>query len=585
MAKIDRTRARLGTATRHIPATEMPVAGGQLITIMGVTYLHLVPPEGGDIYLTRFGLQLEPQLRLANWYEKQWFKLHSHRLEGTSAVFRVPTRVTAGRSLQLVVKNCRVGEDVPVNTHTLEEAVQAEFNSPWEEFSLVMEMREGVFGPSDFSLRTQHPLMIYVPPESMQLWQSGRSRDKMQRIQARNPCIELDILRQYKLIYGWIPGLDVIEFLTAAGLPRERLIEAATRIDQKVTGDMRTKGYLVADMKPQHIIIAERAAHELLAPAAAGNDCADDALRGLDWLIDSHAYSVVDYELLGRTPPHEVHARKRRRGNYLEELHRRHEDNTLPENLKLVEIGGIPYITGPVESTGGQLWVLGKNHRLFDFFLPERWRKTALWRLSRDVEISYTITKDGVHLLWTPSRMGETVSPRTSDGTQRHYNAPFEVFAILRRLSERGVATVAPRAIYMTGTTRSEPLEDPTVYDEHSEMGNKPLPPWLRADRNYLMLFGLYAWVGEGSTDHQPVPIPHPIGLEVAAEQGRLTATQAASYLSNIRVQVERAGFDAAPLTLDDLLFDLGDEEAVPLTPDGLPAVRLHDAELLVERS
>jgi len=49
------------------------------------------------------------------------------------------------QSIDLVVKNCRVGEDVPLATHTLEEFCNAEFNSPWEEFSLVFEMREGLF--------------------------------------------------------------------------------------------------------------------------------------------------------------------------------------------------------------------------------------------------------------------------------------------------------------------------------------------------------------------------------------------------------------------------------------------------------
>jgi len=48
-----------------------------------------------------------------------------------------------GVALDLVVKNCRVGEDVPLDTHTLMQFMNTEFNSPWEEFSLTFEMREG----------------------------------------------------------------------------------------------------------------------------------------------------------------------------------------------------------------------------------------------------------------------------------------------------------------------------------------------------------------------------------------------------------------------------------------------------------
>ncbi len=49
-------------------------------------------------------------------------------------------------------------------------------------------------------------MVIYVPPEKMQIWQSGRSRAKINRIRAKHPGIDLDILKQYKLIYGWIDG-------------------------------------------------------------------------------------------------------------------------------------------------------------------------------------------------------------------------------------------------------------------------------------------------------------------------------------------------------------------------------------------
>ena len=50
----------------------------------------------------------------------------------------------------------------------------------------------------------------------MQLWQSGRSTDKLNRIHAKHPGIDVDILKQYKLIYQWIRGKDVVETLQDA---------------------------------------------------------------------------------------------------------------------------------------------------------------------------------------------------------------------------------------------------------------------------------------------------------------------------------------------------------------------------------
>jgi hypothetical protein len=200
------------TTVTRLPAGLSPES---FINILGVVYLHRKTAEGGDLYLTPFGAAVHDLLEVEHWLEPQWFQAHRERLEGTSTVYRVPTKRVAGRAMDLVVKYCRVGEDVPMNTHTLAEYLNAEFNSPWEEFALVMELRESRHGPATVRIETQEPLAIHIPPESMQLWQSGRSEERMSRIQRRHPGVGLDILRQYQLIYGWIPGRN----LCAMALP------------------------------------------------------------------------------------------------------------------------------------------------------------------------------------------------------------------------------------------------------------------------------------------------------------------------------------------------------------------------------
>ncbi|MDD5674423.1 MAG: hypothetical protein PHC61_09680, partial [Chitinivibrionales bacterium] len=117
----------------NIPTPTISASPGDaLINILGVVYAHRKVSDGGDIYLTLHGMEYSDVLMIENWYEKEWFKTHRERLKGTGAVFRVPTKTVSGRMLDLVVKNCRVGEDVPVDTHTLEDFVNTEFNSPWE---------------------------------------------------------------------------------------------------------------------------------------------------------------------------------------------------------------------------------------------------------------------------------------------------------------------------------------------------------------------------------------------------------------------------------------------------------------------
>ena len=96
-------------------------------------------------------------------------------------VYKVPTRPVNGKGLNLVVKWSRVGEMVPFDTLTVNKFIQAEFNSPFEEFSLLMELRRGEVGPAAMRIRTQRPLAIYVPSEQLQDWQTGRPKTKSAR--------------------------------------------------------------------------------------------------------------------------------------------------------------------------------------------------------------------------------------------------------------------------------------------------------------------------------------------------------------------------------------------------------------------
>jgi hypothetical protein len=560
-----------------------PVAAESLVTVLGTVYVHSKASDGGDLYLTRFGLPSAELLDVENWGEHEWFTTHRERLEGTSSVYRVPTRTVAGRQLDLVVKNCRVGEDVPIDTHTLEEFINAEFNSPWEEFALVMEMRDSKRGDPDRAIHTQEPLAIYVPPERMQSWQSGRSQSKINRIRAKHPGIDLDILRQYKLIYGWIHGRDIIEALEDIGFADQALQERLAVITRLAMGDLDRKGYVVADMKPAHIIITDAELQQLArVPEYSVPERKAEALHGL---VEQGRYAVIDYELLLRTPAFEAEVGSIRRHSYLDDQRDRFTPAPIPEHLRAVEVFGVPYIHGHAESTGGELWVVGRNARLFDYFFPERWRKTPAWKLSDTNEVYYTLTKDHIHLVWKTSRVGELPDPTWDEEYARAvaehgFNSPFEEFAIAQHLTALGIPTVYVRAIYRTGSDKLELSGDLRRYESHAQLIGSDGLPLLRQDRNYITLRGYFngsdSWVASRSG-----PLCRPVNLVQALAKELIHRTQYHELYEDMLCRLQGVGYDGSLLKHNDMIVAIDAEGALLRNDDGLIQLRLCNFELL----
>jgi hypothetical protein len=557
-----------------------------LVNVLRVVYAHVKSSDGGDLYLTRFAEPYPEHFQINNWYERDWFNEHKIRLIGTSSVYRVPTREINGKSLDLVVKNCRVGEDVPINTHTLQEFFDAEFNSPWEEFSLVMEMREGAYGPKEMKVHTQRPLAIYVPPERMQPWQSGRSRSRINRIHAKHPGIDLDILKQYKLIYEWIEGKNLPEVFEHIDINDEEIVSHLKNINYTVLADLGKKGYLVADMKPEHIIISEADAMliEELGRSLNNNYAYKKQLELLHQFIRTGRYSVIDYELLMRTGEHEYQVKDSRRHHYLDDQRDRFKPTSLPAHLKRTEIFGVPYIFGHAESTGGLLWVVGRNARLFDYFLPERWRKTPSLKLSDKKEVFYTITKDNIHLVWETSRVGEL--PGDEDGGSddpriRQYGikSPFEDFAVAQELNSLGIPTVYVRAIYMTGTEKIEPSIDRRRYDSHKGIPDPDGSPILQENHNYITIRGYYN--GPDYSVAQQGPLYMPTDLAKATYQGNIDEATCQRLLTRVKENLRKVGYDGSLLKANDLLLAIDSNGRIMNNNDSEPEVILCNFELV----
>jgi hypothetical protein len=471
-----------------------------------------------------------------------------------------------------------VGEDVPVDTHTLREFINAEFNSPWEEFALVMELREGRHGPAYERIATQEPLAIYVPPERMQDWQTGRSEDRINRIQQRHPGMALDILKQYKLVYAWIPGRNLLEAFADLGISRERLGDLPWRLNTQVLADMERKGFQVADMKPVHVILAP---DDLRRLAAETHD-AEDAIAGVCRLVDERRYSVIDYELLLRTPAWDAEVHRRRRSSYLDDMRDRFRAAELPPHLRQTDILGVPYVHGHVESTGGHLWVVGRNGRLFDYFLPERWRRTPSIRFSSHEDVFYTLTKDHVHLVWKTSRVGEM--PSGSDEAERAatrgFNSPFEEATLAQELVAAGLPTVFVRAIYRTGSRRPDAPQDLRRFESLRNLDDGFGGPLLDDGHDYVTIFGYYngpdGWVAE-----REGPLCRPVALHRAIAVGHLDAEAARQLLATLVERMAAAGFDGSLLHPSDTLITVRPDGELVRNADGQVELRICDLKLV----
>jgi len=533
--------------------------------LLGVDYVHVPTTNGGDLYLTRFGLPFLEHLQLQNWREARWFDHKRERLLGSSVVYRVPTKVVEGRSIDLVVKYCRVGEDVPLDTLTFEKFSHAEFNSPYEEFSLVMELRERRVAER---LLTHRPLAIYMPPERLELWQTGRSTHRIEHKKAKFRDVELDIFRHYVLIYQWVKGESADIALTLAVAGADRCAEEVKRLTLKVKAQLERNGFMVVDHKPAHLILRWRRDRTLLRNRSGDYACA-----------------LIDFELLQRTPEHEQEMQSSRRAIYLTHQRDRFDRPKAlkyPAHLKPMRLHEVDYVWGHADSTHGMLWVVGRDPDLFDYFVPERWRRTPSKRLSTTNESYYTLTKDRINLVWKVSRVGEQRDlPPAGSGTgalaAAGYNSPFEEVAIALDLQAKGVDVIYPRAIYMSGleSARSKLyVSDNRPYESCQKLLTPDGQPVLRPDHVYLTIWGFWNGLDEilASKDEAYC---RGVNLREACQNAILDAGEANQLLERQQRKLAAVGYRDLFPKLTHYLLSLRHSGSVVMDDDGRPAVRV----------
>ena len=565
VAEVRSTGARV--AIRNLPE------GAQLVNVMGVDYIHTVTENGGDLYLTSEGFARAEHLQPDSWYDLEWFRKHREVLEGTGAVYASPSKPIDGDYLVLVVKFSRVGQKVPIETKVIRDLLSCEFNGPFEEFALVEELRHSRRGPEGLMVKTQVPLAIYVPPDEWQPSQTGRFQWRIANRVAKHPGIAIDILRDYIMVYGWMPGIDICQAEEMEWLSHEEMLA----LNQRAIDEAAIKGFQVLDMKPVHVIVQAANREQLVRDG------------------EHVEHGMVDFELLERTPEYEREImtdrhrwyQRRRREMKLAVIGDSSEAKPLPDHLRSARVFGVDYLYGHCESTAGVLWVVGRDPDLFDYYLPERWRTTSQIRLFENHETYLTKSKDAVRLVWKVSRVGEY--PETAaygpEGFQllaQGFNSPFEETGLAYWLRRNGVRTILPRAIYRTGhkSQLKESLFDPSRYHSHRDLESPDGEPILETGRNYVTLWD--QWDGPVHLDDETeATVYRSINAAEAVERELLTDGESTQLVAWVRERLDELGIVAPRLAPEHLLLSIGPDQELVRTEEGSPDFRLCNLQFL----
>ncbi len=299
--------------------------------------------------------------------------------------------------------------------------------------------------------------------------------------------MEIDILRQYVVLFGWIKGSDAVETAEQFGLEGGARAEFLARVTSLVTHELWQKGYRVVDMKPQHIILRPRPDKSLLRDhndqyrlragglRTARTDAANtsSAVRSANrQLYLKHMARRFDADAAKPLPAHLQRHERPGRG-----LHfwprRKHRRPALGRRQ-----GPRPVHLFPARNAGGA-----------------RRRKN----FPRATRFYYTRTKDNINLVWKVSRMGEL--PHLSQPGARNdaardcgFNSPFEEFAFALEMGRRGVRTVYPRAIYMTGHRRDSDrqISDERRYAALADLRTPDGEPVVRREYDYITIWGFW---------------------------------------------------------------------------------------------
>ncbi|MBU0679128.1 MAG: hypothetical protein KJ626_13570 [Verrucomicrobia bacterium] len=245
-------------------------------------------------------------------------------------------------------------------------------------------------------------------------------------------------------------------------------------------------------------------------------------------------------------------------------------------------------MAGHAESTHGILWVVGKHHELFDYFVPERWRRTHRKAISETNKTYYTKTKDQINLVWKVSRVGELpdIDPRQPNAStlvEHGFNSPFEEFDIALELSRKGIDTVYPRAIYMSGRESEQSglyVVDTSRFENHKDILAMDGAPALRPNHSYITIWGYWNGLDEMLADKDQTYCEG-IDLSRAWKKKLITHKELTHFLEREESRLENAGFVDLALKPTHFLLSILPDGSLLRDEYGEPCLRICNMELI----
>lgn len=237
----------------------------------GVDYARFMLESGGELLVTRFGWAMNDLVIPEAWYVNSRYSKNGVRLTGsTGTVYRVPVVPPLGGTESIVVKFSRVAQDVPLfidasvaGITPRDIADTAFFNDPYEEFGILMQLRQGPFSRTRPRIRTKLPLAIYSPPDRYEDWQLGRKswlfhqhQDRLAADQANERALKpltLDFKRDYILLFQWVKGRDAHDMHVDGILSAEDM----TALFHRSMRELAANGLIMLDNKPRHLVLRQ----------------------------------------------------------------------------------------------------------------------------------------------------------------------------------------------------------------------------------------------------------------------------------------------------------------------------------------
>ena len=267
------------------------------VRIFGLDFSRVDLDEGGELFVTEDGWERLPAILPEHWFLNERYVRDGVKLAGgTGMVYGLDAPIVNKPNLRLVVKFARTVQDVPlfvagddcINVSN-EDIANARWNSPFEEFGLLHELRTSRYGPSGLGIRTKRPLAIYCPPTDFPEWKLGRGHRlwtemekdlQHEQFLTEGEPVHLHETRLYVMLFEWVVGTNA-EDCHSEGLISDQEMYDLTK---RVVGELKSKGFHVLDNKPKHFILRKRKDGTLL--------------RRNGELV----YALIDFELLKRTP-------------------------------------------------------------------------------------------------------------------------------------------------------------------------------------------------------------------------------------------------------------------------------------------